>query len=134
MGHLAEIYNNLDEIKSKSRREKLGAGRENAWLSRDLITLADDAPIPDESDLFPIGEPDFEAAAPLFLDQGMRSLLSDVGLDPTRFEEPASNGNVSSGVPRPATPGGGRNDGVGNDGGTQAAPITGEMKPGCSTE
>ncbi|MDA3949759.1 MAG: DNA polymerase I [Spirochaeta sp.] len=114
-GTLEEIYNNLDEIKSKSQREKLDAGRENAWLSRDLITLADDAPIPDETDLFPIEKPDFEAAAPLFLEQGMRSLLSDVGVEPAQYE--SATGPTGAGGPGDAAD-------------ARTLPIAGDVKPG----
>lgn len=85
-GTLQAIYDRLDEISSKSQRQKLEEGRENAWMSRDLITLADDAPLPDGSDRYTVEELDFAAAAPLFLAEGMRSLLTDVGLDPDEYD------------------------------------------------
>lgn len=78
---LQGIYDHIDEISSASQRKKLDEGRENAWLSRDLITLADHAPLPDESLSYPLKHLDFSAATDLFLDQGMRTLLQDLGVD-----------------------------------------------------
>jgi DNA polymerase-1 len=42
---LEQLYNNLDKVKSDSVRRKLEEGRENAFLSRELITLDDKAPV-----------------------------------------------------------------------------------------
>lgn len=102
-GTLEELYNRLEEVKSNSQREKLSAGRESAWLSRELITLAIDAPLPDASDRFVVDDVDFAAAAPLFLEQGMRTLLRDVGLDPDAFE-PAERSSHDAGDTTGAAP------------------------------
>ncbi|MFA7567543.1 MAG: 5'-3' exonuclease H3TH domain-containing protein, partial [Alkalispirochaeta sp.] len=90
-GTLEEIYNHLDEIKSKSQRQKLEDGRENAWLSQELVTLADEAPLPEGITVvggeasFSLEGLDYAAAAPLMLDQGMRSVVSDLGLNPDDY-------------------------------------------------
>ncbi|MFW5826648.1 MAG: DNA polymerase I [Alkalispirochaeta sp.] len=83
---LQGIYDHLDEISSKSQRTKLEEGRESAWLSRDLITLAYDAPVPDIDEDYMLPELNYAAAAPLLLEQGMKAQVKEMGLDPSRFE------------------------------------------------
>ncbi len=41
-----KIYQNLEQVQAKGVREKLAAGREAAILSRSLVTLRDDVPMP----------------------------------------------------------------------------------------
>ena len=91
-GTLEQIYERLDEVSSKSQRSKLEDGREQAWLSRDLITLAYDAPVPEGIDGYTIGELNYREAAPLLLEQGMRSQVEELGLDPAEFGEAAPAG------------------------------------------
>jgi DNA polymerase I len=86
-GTLEEIYENLENISSGSRRTKLEEGRENAWLSRNLVILAEDAPVPDEDGAYRIGELNYAAAAPLLLAQGMKRQVEELGLNPADFEE-----------------------------------------------
>lgn len=85
-GTLQGIYDNLDRVSSKSQRSKLEEGRESAWLSRDLITLARDAPVPEGIDGYRMPELNYDAAAPLLLEQGMKSQVVELGLDPSRFD------------------------------------------------
>ena len=100
-GTLERIYENLEEISSKSQRTKLEEGRENAWLSRDLIQLAYDAPVPEGIQGYLLEDLDYHAAAPLLLEQGMRKQLEELGLNPSDFEaadtrEPADAGMESA--------------------------------------
>jgi DNA polymerase-1 len=44
-GSLDGVYENLDGIKSQSLRRKLEEGRENAYLSRELVILDDNVPL-----------------------------------------------------------------------------------------
>ena len=75
---LDDIYASLDTVKPDSLKEKLEAGKENAALSRRLITLADELPLGLSSlDELRLGTVDREAAAPLFMREGMRSLVQD---------------------------------------------------------
>lgn len=83
-GTLEELYNRLDEVTSASQRTKLAEGRESAWLSRKLITLATDAPVDGDLSMFAVGTLNVEAAAPLLLEQGMRQQLVEMGVDPDR--------------------------------------------------
>lgn len=94
---LQGIYDNLDSISSKSRREKLEEGRESAWLSRDLISLSRDAPVPEDMERYRLDRIDYAAAAPLLLAQGMRRQVEELGLDPGAFEPAAAAGGPGPG-------------------------------------
>ncbi|HOX32660.1 MAG TPA: DNA polymerase I [Spirochaetales bacterium] len=73
---LDDIYARIGEVKPESLRRKLEAGKESAYLSRRLITLDEAAPvgIADLDELL-VGAPDWEAANPVFLREGMKSLV-----------------------------------------------------------
>jgi len=74
---LDDVYNNLAEVKPDSLRAKLEAGRESAMASRTLVTLQDALEIGISSlDELTIKAPDRQAASPLFLREGMRSLVA----------------------------------------------------------
>ncbi len=74
-GTLDGLYERLASVKPDGIRAKLEAGRESAYLSRTLITLASDAPLPvaGPSEL-EVGTLHRAAAGPIFLREGMRSL------------------------------------------------------------
>ncbi len=75
---LEQIYDHLDEIQPESLRKKLAAGRENAFLSQELVTLSLDVPL--DADLESLRfrlTP--ERAIPLLAAQGMRSLVEKLG-------------------------------------------------------
>jgi DNA polymerase I len=75
---LDDVYEHLDEISSKSQREKLADGRDLAFLSRDLVRLETDVPLERGIDDLRLGELDREAAAPYFAAEGMRSLVQEM--------------------------------------------------------
>jgi DNA polymerase-1 len=77
---LDELYSRLGEVKPESLRRKLEAGKESAYLSRKLITLALDAPtgVADLDELNVEGL-DKARAKPLFLREGMKSLVAQGG-------------------------------------------------------
>ena len=75
---LDDIYANLDSIKSESQRKKLAEGRENAFLSQDLITLETAVPLdvgPNDLVLPPLNG---AAAAPFFAAEGMKSIVKEL--------------------------------------------------------
>jgi DNA polymerase-1 len=76
-GDLDSIYERLAEVKPDSLKKKLETGHESAMLSRRLITLDVDAPLGcadlDELNLEGL---DREAANPIFLREGMKSLVA----------------------------------------------------------
>ena len=70
------LYDNLEAVSSQSVRKKLEEGRANAFLSRELITLDDDAPVAFTLEDMVMGE---------FRTPAFRSLLED--LDFQRLSE-----------------------------------------------
>ncbi|MFP4375548.1 MAG: DNA polymerase I [Spirochaetales bacterium] len=76
--NLDEIYDHLDGLKSKSQQKKLTEGRENAFLSRELITLATEVPLPVSYDDLKLPELDRQAAAVYFAAEGMSTLVQDM--------------------------------------------------------
>ncbi|MEE8441488.1 MAG: 5'-3' exonuclease H3TH domain-containing protein [Spirochaetia bacterium] len=75
---LQDIYANLDSIKSESQRKKLADGRENAFLSQELITLETAVPLevrPGDLMLPPLNG---AAAAPFFAAEGMKSIVKEL--------------------------------------------------------
>jgi DNA polymerase-1 len=110
-GTLEAIYDRLEEVSSKSQREKLESGRESAFLSKDLITLAYDAPVKLGPDELILGDLDYQAAAPLLLDQGMTAQLKEMGLDPADFSPSSAIGGNTAGSPESSS----------GDGGTSSA-------------
>lgn len=79
-GTLEGIYASLEEVKPDSLKAKLVAGRDDAVLSRRLITLADSIALGfDTLDALCVKSLDRIAASPLFLRDGMKSLVQDTG-------------------------------------------------------
>ncbi len=79
-GSLEEIYRQIDSVTPPGTQKKLREGEASAWLSRDLITLADDAPLTDPIDSYTISQLDYQSAASLIAEQGMHRLLAEVGV------------------------------------------------------
>ncbi|MGA2478283.1 MAG: 5'-3' exonuclease H3TH domain-containing protein, partial [Spirochaetia bacterium] len=78
-GGLDAVYAKLDAVTPDSLRKKLEAGRDSAFLSRELVTLRRDVPdLPGVNDLAFKGF-NAEAAIPLFEREGMKSLASELG-------------------------------------------------------
>lgn len=77
-GDLDSIYENLDQLSSKSWRQKLEAGRKDAYTSKGLITLETEVPIEGDLDQFELSELDKRAAIPYFEREGMQSLVQDI--------------------------------------------------------
>jgi DNA polymerase-1 len=76
-GSLDGIYEKLDSVKPDGVRNKLVAGRESAELSRRLITLRLDAPLTiKDLDELELDGVDRRAANPLFMREGMKSLVA----------------------------------------------------------
>ncbi len=76
-GTLDGIYEHIDEIQG-AQKTKLEAGRESAYLSRDLILLETSVPVSVPEKPLVLSQLNAEAATPLFLDQGMKSLVEQL--------------------------------------------------------
>ncbi len=76
-GSFDAIWERLAEVKPDGLRRKLEAGRDSAMLSKELITLAYDAPLPVASlDELAVPSIDRDAASSVFMREGMRSLAT----------------------------------------------------------
>ncbi len=78
--NLENLYENLDNIKSKSVREKLETDRENAFLSRELGEIHQDSPVGIEPDDLIIGTHDEEKLLELFKKLEFTSFIKKYGL------------------------------------------------------
>ncbi len=72
-GSIAGIYDHLDEIKGK-QREKLEQHREQALLSRQLVTIHVDVPVVEQLDDLAVKEPDHAALQPLLVEFEFNSI------------------------------------------------------------
>jgi DNA polymerase-1 len=80
---LDRLYEHIAEVTPEAVRRKLEEGRGNARLSRTLVELRRDVPMgaalgPGLEGLA-LGEPDYARAAALLLEQGIRSIASELG-------------------------------------------------------
>ncbi len=95
-----EIYASIDSVKPDSLKAKLEAGREEAALSRRLITLSDELPLGLLSlDELRIVALDRAAASPLFQKEGMRSLIQGWTAQPEA--ETKKSAAYPSAIPNP---------------------------------
>ena len=76
-GDLDGIYAHLDELTPR-RKELLEKGRENAYLSEKLVTLATDAPLPKNIEDFCSYAPDAQKIKDFLETMGFRSLMTRV--------------------------------------------------------
>jgi len=107
-GDLDTIYSRLAEVKPEGLKKKLELGRESAMLSRKLATLAYDVPLPllgpGVADLkaLEIGPLDRRAANPIFLREGMRSLVASAAEAGLLFGEGSGSNPAGSAPAGPA--------------------------------
>ncbi|HUX52641.1 MAG TPA: DNA polymerase I [Spirochaetia bacterium] len=78
-GNLAGIYEHLEDVASKSWREKLEQGRDDAKLSYELIGLHTEVPVGREIADLTLGDLNREAAAAYFLREGIKSIAAELG-------------------------------------------------------
>ena len=76
-GDLDGIYAHLDELTPR-RKEMLEKGKENAYLSQKLVTLATDAPLPKKIEDFCSYAPDAQKIKDFLETMGFRSLMTRV--------------------------------------------------------
>lgn len=76
-GSLDSIYQHLNEIEPESLRKKLEAGKEDAYLSKNLISLCNNVPSCPTDVASLKASLNIAAAAPLFLKEEMKSLVPE---------------------------------------------------------
>jgi len=73
-GSIEGVYEHLDDVKQKKLKENLSAHREEAFLSRRLVTIDCGVPLDLPVEELAVGEPDAEALATLFQELEFREL------------------------------------------------------------
>jgi DNA polymerase-1 len=102
-GTLEELYARIDEVKG-ARRTALETGRENAFLSRRLVTLDPDVPFGASLDQLRPQEPDTAAALAIFREMEFSRLVRELGAGAAASAH-ASAGDVAEGHrPHPVRP------------------------------
>ncbi|MBM4116272.1 DNA polymerase I, partial [bacterium] len=74
---LDALYANLAAIGAPALRRKLEAGREQAYLARELIGLVEDLPLPAPETAWRPGAPDRQAVQAWLVDRGFQSLIAE---------------------------------------------------------
>ncbi|MDH7484198.1 MAG: 5'-3' exonuclease H3TH domain-containing protein, partial [Spirochaetales bacterium] len=76
-GSLDALYERLDEVEPESLRRKLEAGKEDAFVSRELVMLCENVPECLVEPAALVARLDHTRAAPLFLADDMKSLVPE---------------------------------------------------------
>lgn len=76
-GSLEQILDSAGEISGKRARESLQASRDDALLSKRLVTIRRDLPVPLELERLGVGEPDRATLRRLFLEVEFHTLVRD---------------------------------------------------------
>ena len=98
-GDLDNLYEHAEEIRGK-RGENIRSAREQAYLSRALVTLDCNAPIETDYDALALREPDRNKLSELFSELGFTRLLTQLGL---QVESAANASEPSTSVVEPAS-------------------------------
>jgi DNA polymerase-1 len=85
-GSLEEIYNNLDKIEREKTRRILAENKEQAFLSRELVTIKQDLPAELNLEQLKLRQPDENRVISLFLELEFSSLVDAVITDATKDE------------------------------------------------
>ena len=76
-GSMAQVYEKIDEVASKSVRQKLSDHKDQAFLSRSLVTIQTDVPLSIHLEDFKATPPDTAALAKLFKTLEFRQLQQE---------------------------------------------------------
>ncbi|SMC24428.1 DNA polymerase I [Desulfacinum hydrothermale DSM 13146] len=77
-GTLDQVLSRVEDIKSAAIKKKILAGKEAALLSRDLVTVREDAPVALEPDQCTIGAADTKGLVAFFQSLGFRRFLDEL--------------------------------------------------------
>jgi DNA polymerase-1 len=96
-GSLDGLYQHADEIKGK-RGENLRKFKEQAYLSKKLVTIKCDAPLKINFDSLKLTEPDKLKLSEIFTELGFTRFLTQLGLTPAATKQPAATVSVPAPV------------------------------------
>jgi DNA polymerase-1 len=105
-GDLDRLYGALDRVERKTLRQKLTDHREQAYLSRELVTLKDDLDLGIDPAALPRPAPDVERLRALFSELGFTRLVAQLGAPsgPTvAASAPSAVGAAEAGASEAAT-------------------------------
>ncbi|HOU53951.1 MAG TPA: DNA polymerase I [Myxococcota bacterium] len=100
-GSLEGLFLHLEELPPRAR-ESLRQHRDAVFLSRDLVTLRTDVPLPSPEaplEALRLGPPDPAVAVPLLTELEFRSLIRDLGLAPAPGGAPGSSDHAAAVLP-----------------------------------
>ena len=89
-GSLKKLYEHADEIKGK-RGDNLRSFKEQAYLSKELVTINCNTPIEIDYDAFALADPDKDKLADIFTELGFKRLLTQLNLAATAGSQPATH-------------------------------------------
>ncbi len=98
-GNIEGIYEHVGEIKRKKLRETLEENREQALLSRQLVTLKDDVPVDVTAESLKFARQDTEELRKLYSDLGFTRQLANL-----QAERPNAGSSTTSSSPGADTP------------------------------
>jgi DNA polymerase-1 len=99
-GSLDNLYAHIDEIKGK-RGENIRQFREQAYVSRELVTLDCDVPVALDYAAFAVKDPDREQLTALFTELGFSRLLGRLNPPQSAAESPADSAPAVEAPPSP---------------------------------
>ena len=89
-GTLENLLDSLDQIKQPKRRQVLSDNADMARISKQLVTLAQDVPLPVPLETFIKHDPDLPHLKAFLEKQGFKSLLSRLGETPSNDQMPST--------------------------------------------
>ena len=95
-GHLESILAHTGEITKKRPREALIEHAENARLSKELVTIRDDLPVPFDLESLRIKQPDHHRLRDLFIELEFHSLAKDSAVQAPVEEKPRKSVNYET--------------------------------------
>lgn len=98
-GDLDGVYAHLEDLGKKAVRAKLEDNRELAYLSKKLVTIDVDAPLPADPDRLRLPDWDTPALRKRLLDLGLRGVLRQLG-EPAASAGPAATAGGGEPLPR----------------------------------
>ena len=87
-GHVEDILAHAERVVNKRARESLIAGADEIRLSKELVTIIDDLPVPLDLDALAVGEPDREQLTRVFLELEFGSLVREYAVAPEVKAQP----------------------------------------------
>lgn len=94
---LEEIYNKLDSVKPDGTRKKLEASRDEAFLSKRLVTIVQDVPLEYELEELRLHPIEREKVLPLFEELGFKSLSRQLfGTENSAYGDTATKSTSNS--------------------------------------